>query len=198
MCNYYGLSLLCPTHRHHWVQGPWHSYTRRPPHCASPSLERCVILGTYPPLSCLPVSSTMTPPSIEQVVTLINRVQNAVEVVRNILTSQNRLTHFCFCLQISTSHKQSLESWTPTQDALNNLMTLVRRCSEKDCEMGSELHQPLSDLQTCVYTYFDMRTSSHPVQLSPDSQGPRRNIYRMPTLLPHQEEGCIACHSRIT
>jgi hypothetical protein len=55
------------------------------------------------------------------------------------------------CLQISTSHKQSLESWTSTQDALNSLITLVRRCSERDFEMGSELQQPLSDLQRCTY-----------------------------------------------
>ena len=81
--------VLCPPYRSWLGKGPPVSVTRRPNHTLRIAfLERCVILGTYPPLPCLPVSSTMTRPSREQVVTVINQVQNAIEVVSNIFPFQ--------------------------------------------------------------------------------------------------------------
>jgi len=99
-----------------------------------------------------PFPQTMTLPSLEQVVTSINQVQSTIEVVSSsdshAKVNANRLPrHFP---QISASHKQSQESWTTTQDALSSLMALVQRCNARDFEAGSELQQPLSDLQRCL------------------------------------------------
>lgn len=71
----------------------------------------------------------MTVPSVDQVVTVINQLQSIVEL-------------------ISASYKQSQHSWITTQDSLNRLTVLVLRCSAKDFDPGSELEQPLSDLQS--------------------------------------------------
>ncbi|KAI9461183.1 hypothetical protein F5148DRAFT_1215570 [Russula earlei] len=46
------------------------------------------------------------------------------------------------------SHKQSKESWATTKEALNRISALVQGCGAGDFDAGSELQQPLSDLQS--------------------------------------------------
>jgi hypothetical protein len=91
----------------------------------------------------------MTVPSVDQVVTAINQLQSIVELVSHKWTYIRRRKTPIDSLfpQISTSYKQSQDSWITTQDSLNRLTVLVLRCSAKDFDTGSELQQPLGDLQ---------------------------------------------------
>ena len=92
----------------------------------------------------------MTVPSIDQVVTVINQVQSAVELVsqnRPILGDLQSILRMRMSPQISTSYKQSRGSWTTTQDTLDRLVVLVLRCNAKDFDTDSEFQQPLNILQ---------------------------------------------------
>jgi hypothetical protein len=92
----------------------------------------------------------MTVPSVDQVVTVINQVQSAVELVsqnRPILGDSQSILRMRMSPQISTSYKQSRGSWTTTQDTLDRLVVLVLRCNAKDFDTDSEFQQPLNILQ---------------------------------------------------
>jgi hypothetical protein len=67
------------------LRAPRVTITGRPPHCAPPLHKRvCYTLPVTPvtyPFSYTAVSSTMTVPSVDQVVTVINQLQSIVELV---------------------------------------------------------------------------------------------------------------------
>lgn len=121
------------------------------------SKEVCYTRPLYLPSPYLLDSPTMTVPSVDQVVTTVNQVQSAVEVVSPSRPSyiREKDNRFASVPQISTSYKQSRFSWTTTQDTLNRLMVLVLRCNARDFDTDSELQQPLSDLQRWVYDFHE-------------------------------------------
>jgi hypothetical protein len=92
------------------------------------SLDRTPV-HTFPSRSFL---SSMTVQS-EQVLTVLQRIQNSVEV-------------------ISTSQKQSQDDWKDTFDVLTQLVKLVRGCESR----GSQVQPALSGLQRCC-NVFDVK-----------------------------------------
>ncbi|KAH8990137.1 hypothetical protein EDB86DRAFT_3080484 [Lactarius hatsudake] len=99
----------------------------------------------------------MTMQSLEQVLTVIHRIQNSVEV-------------------ISTSQKQSQEAWKGTLDVLAQLVTLVQSCETR--EFSPQLQPALNDLQSDLDIIFAecQRRSAHTIK--------KRGLLRVSAVLP--------------
>ncbi|KAH9081579.1 hypothetical protein EDB83DRAFT_2512439 [Lactarius deliciosus] len=99
----------------------------------------------------------MTMQSLEQVLTVIHRIQNSVEV-------------------ISTSQKQSQEAWKGTLDVLAQLVTLVQSCGTR--EFSPQLQPALNDLQSDLDIILAecQRRSAHTIK--------KRGLLRVSAVLP--------------
>ncbi|KAI9452545.1 hypothetical protein BJY52DRAFT_1190214 [Lactarius psammicola] len=100
----------------------------------------------------------MTMQSLEQVLTIIHRIQNSVEV-------------------IATSQKQSQqEAWKETLDVLTQLVTLVQNCGTR--EFIPQLQPALSDLQSDLDIIYAecQRRSAHTIK--------KRGLLRVSAVLP--------------
>jgi hypothetical protein len=145
--------MLCRSHSHGTIIGLRALPVYKAPaalRIASPQ-EGVVIHSvtpvTFPVFLHCPLPQTMTVPSVDQVVTAIDQLQSIVELVSCNWTYIRGRIPQSIRPQISTSYKQSRDSWITTQDSLNRLRVLVLQCSTKDFDTGSELQQLLGDLQ---------------------------------------------------